>query len=364
MTVETADQTLTVIARLRSADRLKQRLLLLALGALASGAALLSLFTGPVPVAPGDVIAAIFGAGGSEATSGDTGAIITAIRLPRIVLGLCVGAVLGVCGAALQGLFRNPLADPGIIGVSSGAALAAALVIVVGGNLAAVSQGAVMLHALPLAAFTGSLAAMLCVLALARRNGAVSGITLLLAGIAINALAAAVIGFLTFISTDEQLRTLTFWTLGSLGGADWTGTLVALVLTVAAAGLLLTTGRQLNAYMLGEREAGHLGVPVERLKRIVVVACALGVGSAVAVSGIIGFLGLVAPHIVRLAAGSDHRVVLPASALLGAFILCVADMLARTVVAPAELPVGILTSAIGAPFFLWLLIRYKRVLLP
>jgi iron complex transport system permease protein len=289
--------------------------------------------------------------------------IVRAIRLPRLVLGLCIGAVLGLCGAALQGLFRNPLADPGIIGIASGAALAAGLVIVAGHSLAPAFFAWAGVYALPLAAFAGSMAAILCIHALSRRAGGTSGASLILAGLAINAMAGGALGYLTFISSDEQLRQLAFWSLGSLGRITWTSLAPAALLMAIAALLMLREASALNAYLLGEREALHLGVDVERMKRRVVTLAALGVGAAVAVTGIIGFVGLAAPHIVRLFAGADHRIVLPGSALLGALLVLAADIVARIAVAPAELPIGVLTSALGGPFFLWLLGHYKRELL-
>jgi iron complex transport system permease protein len=350
------------ISDLRSAQRRTRRLFLAGLSASLVAASLAAIVIGPVSIPVRDALAAIlpFGGLGHDNQAAE---IVQSIRLPRLILGICAGAILGICGAALQGLFRNPLADPGIIGVSSGAALGVSLIIVLGNGLAPGLLAWAGPYALPVAAFSGSALAITAVYSLSRRSGALSGSSLILAGIAINAIAGAALGYLSFASSDEQLRELTFWTLGSLGRTSWASLLPAAFAMILAALLLFRLAPSLNVYLLGEREAGHLGVNVEWLKRNVVVLAALGVGAAVAVSGIIGFVGLAAPHIVRLFVGADHRVVLPGSALLGALLLICGDLIARTVVAPAELPIGILTGALGGPFFLWLLGRYRNELL-
>jgi iron complex transport system permease protein len=260
----------------------------------------------------------------------------------------------------MQGLFRNPLADPSLIGVSSGAALAAVVTIVLGPVLMGGWADALGPFLLPAAAFAGGVGATVLVYRLGTRNGQTSVATMLLAGIAINALAGAGTGLMTFIADDDQLRDLTFWTLGSLGGATWTQLAVVgpcLLGGMVAAPLL---ARPLNALLLGEGEAFHLGIDTERTKKQVVTLAALVVGAAVAVSGVIGFIGLVVPHLLRLAVGPDHRVLIPGSALLGGALLLGADVLARTIVAPAELPIGIVTALVGAPFFLWLLLRDRN----
>lgn len=285
-------------------------------------------------------------------------AVLTVIRAPRVVLGLISGAALAVAGAALQGLFRNPLADPGLIGISTGAALAAAAAIVFAAPLAAL-LGAGAFLVLPLAAFAGALAATYVVYRIATRDGRTDVATLLLAGVALNAIAGAALGALVFVSTDQQLRDLSFWLLGSLGGTTWRQLLPAVPLIVLPTLLLLTMARPLDALLLGEGEARHLGFDVETIKRAILVLAALAVGASVALTGVIGFVGLVVPHLVRLAIGPGHRLLLPASLLLGASLLVAADLLARTLVLPAELPVGILTSCVGGPFFLWLLTRRR-----
>jgi iron complex transport system permease protein len=276
--------------------------------------------------------------------------ILIAIRLPRTLLAATVGASLSASGAALQGLFRNPLVDPGLVGVSSGAALAAAATMVL-------AEGFSFL--LPVTAFAGGLLATLAVSLFGVRGGRTRVATMLLAGIALNALAAAATGLLLFVATDAQLRNVIFWNLGSVAAATWQSVLLSVPLMTIALVLLPRLARPLNAVLLGEAEATHLGVDVERVKRHTIVLVALAVGAAVAVSGVIGFIGLVVPHLLRLMLGPDHRLLLPGSALLGASLLLISDIAARTIAVPAELPIGIVTAGIGAPFFLWLLWRQR-----
>ncbi|VCU72594.1 Hemin transport system permease protein HmuU [Pigmentiphaga humi] len=285
--------------------------------------------------------------------------VLWSIRLPRVLLGVAVGALLGMAGATLQGLFRNPLADPGLIGVSSGAALTVALTIVFGNLWWPEVARALGMALLPVAAFSGGVLTTLLVYRIGRTSMGVSVAAMLLAGIAMNAIALALIGLASYVATDEQLRNLTFWNLGSLAPASWPVVgMVAFVGAAALAGMWrLRTG--LNAMALGESEARHLGVAVERLKSMAIVFSALAVGMAVAFCGIISFLGLVAPHCIRLIAGPDARVVLPGAALLGAALTVGADLVARVIIAPAEMPIGVLTALIGAPFFLVLLLRAK-----
>lgn len=283
--------------------------------------------------------------------------VLLAIRLPRVILAAFVGSALAVSGAAMQGLFRNPLADPGLIGIASGAALAVAVVIV----LSSPFSGALGLYGLSIAAFFGALTTSVLIFRFARLSGSFSVTYMLLAGVAINALAAAGTGFLAYLSNDDQLRTLTFWTMGTVGRALWPSVIVAITIITPSVLILNRYARALNILLLGEQEARHLGIDSERLKRTVMVCTALAVGAAVALTGIIGFIGLVVPHLIRLLIGPDHRVLIPASAILGALVLVVADLLARTLLDPAEIPVGILTSLLGGPFFLWLLAKqYKK----
>ena len=290
---------------------------------------------------------------------GQAGFVVQELRLPRIAMGALVGAALAVSGAILQGLFRNPLADPALIGISAGAALGAVTVIVLGERVMASFGLGVPAMMMPAAAFVGALVATLAVWRIATRGGNTSVAKLLLAGIAINAIAGAGTGILTFLADDTQLRTLTFWTMGSLAHAGWAEIRLLAPWMLALACAAPWLARPLNAMLLGEAVAGHLGYPAHRMKQAAVLVCALAVGASVAMTGLIGFVGLVAPHIVRLMGGVDHRWLLPASALLGATLLIAADALARVIVAPAELPIGLVTSLIGGPFFLMLLMRQQ-----
>ena len=272
------------------------------------------------------------------------------IRMPRVMLGILTGVSLAVAGAAMQGLFRNPLADPGLIGVSSGAAFAAVAVIVFSGNILGI-------FTLPIAAFAGGVVTTLLVYKISTRNGKTSIPTMLLAGIAIGAIAGAGTGVFTYLADDNELRTLTFWTMGSLASATWESILSILPLVIIAMVLLPLHARSLNAFLIGENISGHLGFDPDKTKKQVILLSALLVGAAVASAGIIGFVGLVVPHLVRLLAGPDHRIVLPGSMLLGAAFMLSADLIARTIVSPSELPIGIIMAIIGGPFFLWLLMH-------
>lgn len=287
-------------------------------------------------------------------------AVLLAIRLPRACVGIVTGAALAASGAALQGLFRNPLADPALIGVSTGAALAAAVSIVLGGFVVAVLPWLPMSLLLLLSAFAGGLATTFLVYRIASRDGRTEVATMLLAGVAMNAMTAAGIGLMVFLSDDQQLRDLNFWMLGSLGGITWGRMGFGVPFILAAVVALPFFARHLNALLLGECEAVHLGFHVERSKRFIIVLAALATGASVALTGVIGFVGLVVPHLVRLVAGPDHRLLMPLSILLGAALLLVADLFARSLVLPAELPIGILTACVGGPFFLWLLLHRRR----
>lgn len=281
------------------------------------------------------------------------------IRLPRLLLGLAAGAGLGLSGALMQGMFRNPLADPGLIGVSSGAALAAGITIVMGALWFPDLPRVLGSWTLVLMAFLGGLGVTALIYMLSQSEGGTRIGVMLLAGIAINALAGAGLGFLNFTATDEQLRNIQFWLLGSLGGARWSAVALVGTIVLIAVWAGLAMARPLNAIALGEAQAYLLGVDVERTKRGAVLVTALAVGAITATTGIIGFIGLIAPHCVRLVAGPDHRVVLPASAMLGAALVLLADSVARTVMKPAELPLGVLTAFVGVPFFLLLLRGFK-----
>ncbi len=286
-------------------------------------------------------------------------AVIWSIRIPRVLLGLLVGGTLGIGGAAIQGLFRNPLAEPGLIGTSGGAAMAAVLAILAASALAGSISGGLLPWLVPAAAFLGALGATFLVYRLSMAGGRMMIATMLLAGIAVNSLAGAVTGLAMFLADNEELRTITFWSLGSLAGGTWSSLAIVGPFMAAACVVLPVLARALDALALGEAEAHHLGVAVQRVRVLTVGLVALSVGAAVSVTGIIGFVGLVVPHLLRLAAGPDHRLLMPGSALLGAALLSAADLLARTVAAPAELPLGVVTALIGAPYFLWLLLRQR-----
>jgi iron complex transport system permease protein len=288
--------------------------------------------------------------------------IVYDIRMPRVVMGVLVGASLAVSGAVMQGLFRNPLADPAIVGVAAGASLGAVSIIVLGAGVLAPVTLLLGIYALPLAAFGGGLAVTLALYRIATRRGQTSIATMLLAGIALGAMATAMTGFLIFIADDRQLRDLTFWSLGSLAGATWTKVFAAGPIILAALGTTPFLARGLNAMALGEATAFHLGIPVQRLKHVAIVVVSAATGAAVAVSGGIAFVGIVVPHLLRLIIGPDNRYLLPCAALLGACILLVADAISRTIVAPAELPIGIITAAAGGPIFLWILLRKRGIL--
>ncbi len=319
----------------------------------------LSLALGPVSLPLGDTLRALahmLGLPVSADGLGQAELIVGQIRLPRTLLGIATGGVLALAGVAMQGLFRNPLADPGLIGVSSGAALGAAIAIVFGASIGGLPE-AFAPYLLSACAFAGGLLVTALVYRLGRHNGQTSVATMLLAGIALTALAGAMIGLFTYLADDATLRTLTFWNLGSLNGASYPRLWPLLLISLLVACWLPRRVNALNALLLGESEARHLGFDVERLKIELILCTALGVGAAVAAAGMIGFIGLVVPHLLRLLVGPDHRVLLPASMFGGAILLLLADLVARLALAPAELPIGIVTALIGAPFFLYLLIR-------
>lgn len=285
--------------------------------------------------------------------------VLWSIRIPRIAATAMVGGLLAAAGAIMQGLFRNPLADPALVGISSGGAFAAAAAIVFTDSRFGETLRFLQTELLPLAAFAGSLTATAILYGISSRAGKTSIAIFLLAGVAITAIANAGIGLLVFIADDRQLRDITFWMLGSMSGATWGKT--ALLAPVLALGLVACAfiARGLDLLVLGEADAFHGGVDVERLKRISIIMVSAMTGVAVSISGVIGFVGIVVPHLLRLVVGPTHRLLLPASVLLGAILMVGADTLARTIVAPAEMPIGILTAAVGAPFFLGILLRQR-----
>lgn len=283
--------------------------------------------------------------------------ILLHIRLPRVIAAILVGGSLAICGAVMQGLFRNPLVDPGIVGVMSGASLAASFSIVLGGAFMPTLFKSLGDYALPFMAFLGAWLMTLVLYRFSKRGGSLNIAAMLLIGIALGALAGALTGLLTYAADDNQLRSLTFWGMGSLAIFDWHKVSILFVVILFATPLLAREIRLLDALMLGEKVAGHLGFNIERAKKRLIFLVALLVGTSVSFAGGIAFIGLVVPHIVRGLVGSHHRYVFPASFIFGATLLCLADMMARTVVAPAELPIGIITAMIGAPFLAYLVWR-------
>lgn len=355
----------TAIANFMDNRASRARLTVITLAVILVCSLVLSVGTGPLSVSWADsvrVLLSHLGVTTEQSIPIHIAAIIEAIRLPRALLAMLVGATLAMCGAAIQGLFRNPLADPGLIGVTGGAALSAVSVIVLGETLLLGFVELFRPWSLMIAAFGGGFATMLLVSRIATGRYGTSIYMMLLAGIAINVITGAGLGMFSFIATDSQLRTLTFWSMGSLGGATWQTVLALLPVAVLVLVWLPASAKSLNAMLLGESEARHLGVDVNRIKRKVIMIAALGVGGCVAVSGMIGFVGLVVPHLVRMTLGPDHRYLLPASGILGALFLVIADMLARTIMAPAEVPIGLITAAIGGPFFIGLVIFRVRSL--
>ncbi len=287
--------------------------------------------------------------------------VLLQIRLPRIALALLTGLTLAVSGTVMQGLFRNPLADPGLMGISAGCAFGAALFAVLGAGWLESMGEYSTLWALPVAAFSGGLVCTWLVFFLGRTGRRTDVATMLLAGIAINVIATAGTSALKFVADDQVLRGVVFWLMGDLGSGSWDRLLwIAPVQLLAVAGMFIYSPT-LNALLLGEAEAQHLGFDVERSKRILILLVALAVGLSVSMAGVIGFVGLVVPHLLRRVVGADHRVLLPASALAGAILVLLADWLSRTLVAPTEIPVGILMALTGGPFFIWLLLttRYR-----
>lgn len=280
--------------------------------------------------------------------------VLAYIRFPRVVLAATVGAALACSGACLQGIFRNPLAEPSLIGVTGGAAVGAAIWLLL------VSTPTLQQWGLPLAAFASSAAVVFLIWFIAERSNARSPVMLLLSGIAVNSIAFAFIGLLVSLADNEKLRSFSFWQLGSFGFATWPITLWTLAIAGLGLAILLRSGRDLNALALGQTSAFHLGISPSRVRRRIIVGCALAVGAGVAASGAISFVGLVVPHLIRIRVGADHRWLLPASALGGASLMVAADLGARTIAMPIELPVGILTALTGGPFFIWLLLRSRK----
>ncbi|MDX2321685.1 MAG: iron ABC transporter permease [Moritella sp.] len=288
--------------------------------------------------------------------------VIQQIRLPRTLLALSVGAILAICGTVMQGLFRNSLADPGIIGVSAGASLGAAIAIVMFGSLAELYPTLLLFGAVPLFSFMGGALTTIIVYHLGTSSSSTSVTMMLLAGVAISALAGAGLGLMNYYADDQALRDLSLWTMGSLAGANWMGIGLSFITLIVLFVVFYKDANKIDALLLGESEAKHLGIRVQRLKKKLILLTAVGVGVTVSLSGMIGFIGLIVPHLGRMLIGPRHKMLLPVSMVIGGLLLLVSDMLARTVVAPLDMPVGIVTALIGAPFFMYLLVKQKGTL--
>ena len=283
--------------------------------------------------------------------------ILYTIRMPRVMLAAFVGASLAISGACLQGLFRNPLADPGLIGVSAGAALGAAFAIVVSSRF--ISLNFLGPYLIPFSAIIGSASVIIILFGITKGFG-YDGVTyMLLAGIAVNAIAGVGIGFLTYISDDSELRSLTFWTMGSFGGVTWPLIMPAILVIIFSIVWIIGLSRKLDLIQLGDVEASRLGINIKKVRFGVIISSAVVVGISVALSGMIGFIGLVVPHLVRILGGVNHLYVLIGSALFGSILMVISDMMCRVIISPAELPVGLITSGLGSPFFLWLIFKMR-----
>ncbi|RKS97742.1 FecCD family ABC transporter permease [Chryseobacterium defluvii] len=288
--------------------------------------------------------------------------VIWDVRAARIIMAILIGSMLAVSGTGLQGLFKNPLATGDLIGLTSGATLLAAIAIVLGGHFKEYLPEAVQFSLVSLFAFIGAFLSMMLVYRISTSGGKTNIVMMLLTGVAITAIGFSITGFLIYISKDEQLRDLTFWNLGSLAAATWTKNIVLAVVLVISYVILLPKGKALNAMMLGEKDAQHLGINVERLKKQIIIITALMVGSSVAFSGTIGFVGLIVPYILRLLFKSNYAFILPLSAVCGSILLLTADTFSRSIVEPSELPVGILTALMGGPIFIAILVKHKKSL--
>ena len=283
--------------------------------------------------------------------------ILYTIRMPRVMLAAFVGASLAISGACLQGLFRNPLADPGLIGVSAGAALGAAFAIVFSSRF--ISLDFLGPYLIPFSAIIGS-ASVIIILFVITKGFGYDGVTyMLLAGIAVNAIAGVGIGVLTYISDDSELRSLTFWTMGSFGGVTWPLIMPAILVILFSIVWIIGLSRKLDLIQLGDVEASRLGINIKKVRFGVIISSAVVVGISVALSGMIGFVGLVVPHLVRILGGVNHLYVLIGSALFGSILMVISDMMCRVIISPAELPVGLITSGLGSPFFLWLIFKMR-----
>jgi len=315
---------------------------------------IIALSFGTVSLPFNETLQALFG----QSTNQQVNIIIDQIRLPRALLTLLIGALLSICGAVTQGLFRNPLADPSLIGVTAGASMGAAIMIFFAASTS-VLEGILGISLISVGAFIGGIFTVTLVYKLATNKNGTSVATMLLAGIAITAIAGGLTSLIEFFADNEMLRRISLWRMGGLENANYQHALIALFICIVVLGFLPRFSNTLNALLLGESEARHLGIAVQKNKILIIILVALGIATSVALAGSITFVGLIVPHIIRLLIGPDHRYLLPISALGGAILLLLADTLARTVFAPIELPVGLVTALLGAPFFISLL-RYRH----
>lgn len=321
---------------------------------------ILALSTGAVDLSFSDIISYLFhplGLASNDSVSPVNEGLFLHIRLPRVLLCISVGAALSVSGTLMQALFRNPIVEPGLIGTSSGAAMGAATVFVFGKYLDFFSDTIIASFILPLAAFVGALISTIAVYSIASSGNRVNVATMILGGIAVNAITASATGFLSYIARDPQARSITFWSLGTFSGANWQAFYIVFAITLVSVIFAVRYSKQLNAILLGESEATYLGIDIEKLKISVILINTLMVAVATAVVGVIGFIGLVVPHLLRMLNGADNRFLIIASALLGATMLTLTDTVSRIIIAPAELPIGVITAMVGAPVFIWMLIR-------
>lgn len=331
----------------------RRRLAIVTLAVALLAAMVLAVGLGAVSVSPSDTIGAVArGIRGEALTQAD--AVIWHLRLPRVLLAALIGAALALAGVLYQALFKNPLADPYILGVSSGAGLGATIAFVAAGT-----SFASRAFSVPFGAFAGALLTIALVVRLASRAGRADTTSLLLAGVAISYTLAAVTSFLMVVFRNS-MQSVVFWMMGGLTSASWPNVWIVSAMFTLGAVVPLLYSRELNIMLLGDERAGQLGVNVERFKLLVLASASLVVAAAVSVSGLIGFVGLMTPHMARLVLGPDHRLLLPASTLAGAIVMVLADLAARTVLAPVEIPVGIVTAVLGGPFFVWLLVRKEH----
>lgn len=327
---------------------------------------IISLTSGPIKISIKEIFYILFnqfsflGNNENELYSNIQESVLINIRFPRVILAILVGAGLGTSGAILQGLFRNPLVDPGFIGVSSGAAVGAIISIMFGKLISNFLPHILQAFLLPILAIVGSFLTIMIVYSLSKVNGKTNVMAMLLSGVAINAIAGSIIGFFVSISSDLELRSFTFWTMGGLDNSDWFIVILVSFFTILPFLFIYKFRKEIDIFMLGDSEATNLGVNVEYLKRKIILISSTMVGISVAFCGMIGFVGLVTPHLIRLFIAPNHKYLIPGSALLGSLILVLSDFISKTIISPAQLPIGIVTSAIGAPFFVWLILSQKR----